>query len=503
MTAVEGTTDVRVQRLVAFAGGCALGAFVGVQQRCPHGRWAGGLAILTAVVVMTLLGTRHARAPSVVAGWLLVGLLLGAVSAGHHAARLLDTPLRGMARAHLGVTAGLRLLRDPAPVTTRHGQPMWLVDATAEWVQPDGGPRTVISRPVLVFGFGRSWTGLQPGQQLRLAGRLAPARSGDTVSAVIDAGGSPELLGRPPWWQRAATRVRQALATACNGLSPPARALVPGLVLGVVTPLPGRLKEQFRTTGLSHLVAVSGENLAILFAAVLWLVRWAGLPRWARALALAFTVAGFVVVARPSPSVLRAAVMGGIAVMALLAGRRRRPLPALSVAVTVLLLVDPFLILDLGLQLSVAATAGIVLLAPRLADRFGRRLPRRLAAVAAVPVAAQLACTPLLLGDFGQLTPYAVPANLVAGAAVPAATLAGVLTALVAVAAVPLGPAVARIAALPAGWIIACARWFSALPGAGAAAPRWAGLIVAGAAVTGLLVARLSLARRRRRTCHP
>jgi competence protein ComEC len=488
--------DPRVCRLIALAAGCAGGAMVGSTSRWPRSHWGVAVAWALAVVIGWRLLARPAGIRVLVAGWLIVGLLVAGGNAARHAARLVDSPLTRLASGRADVDAGLRLTRDPLEVTTHHGQRMWLIDATVVWIRTAGTAKLPIDRPALVFGFSRSWSGLLPGQQVRVSGRLAAPRPGDTVTAVVDARSPPVPVGRPPWWQRTAARVRGALADACAGLPPATRALVPALVLGVVTPLPAGLKQQFQVTGLSHLVAVSGENLGILFVAVLWLVRAVGLPRRLRILALLLTVAGFVVVARPSPSVLRAAAMGAVAVGAVVTGRRRKPLPGLALAVAVLLVADPALVRQLGFQLSVAATAGIVLLAPPIAARLSRWLPRRLALLVAVPAAAQAACTPLLLGSFGQLTPYAIPANLAAGLAVPAATLIGVVVAAVAVVAPPVGACLARLAALPAAWIIQCARWFAGLPGAAARLPGWEGAVGTAALLAVLLV--LVLVRRRR-----
>jgi competence protein ComEC len=121
--------------------------------------------------------------------------------------------------------------------------------------------------------------------------------------------------------------------------------------------------------------------------------------------------------------------------------------------------------------MSVFATGAIVLVAPSWADRLSRRLPRAVALAVAVPAAAQLACTPVLVGSFGQLTPYAVLANLLAAPAVAPATLAGIAAAVVAPV-LPGGAALLTwLAALPAWWLSVVARTLARAPLAGVAWP--------------------------------
>jgi competence protein ComEC len=319
----------------------------------------------------------------------------------------------------------------------------------------------------LIRSYGPGWEGLLPGQQAEVTGKLAPPQRGDGVAATLAARAPPVLIGRPPWWQRAAGSVRASLRKACAGLPADERGLLPGLVDGDVSALPASLRTDMRLTGLSHLTAVSGENTTILLGVTLAVARVIGLRRRARVSSAALTLVAFVVLARPSPSVLRAAVMGGVVLLAMSAGRRVGGLQVLSAAVLGLVCVDPFLARTVGFVLSVVATGAILLIAPRWTDRLATRMPRSLAAVIAVPAAAQLACTPVLVLVFGQLTPYAIPANLLAVPAVAPATILGVIAAVVATISVPLAAMVAWLAALPT-WVIATVgRCLAAMPGAG------------------------------------
>ncbi|MGE5764797.1 MAG: ComEC/Rec2 family competence protein, partial [Mycobacterium leprae] len=140
----------------------------------------------------------------------------------------------------------------------------------------------------------------------------------------------------------------------------------------------------------------TGANCAIVLGAVLGLARAVGLGLRARAAAGAVALVGFVVLARPSPSVVRAAAMGLVVLAALATGRQRQAVPALAGAVLALVLVTPELARSPGFALSVVATAGLVVLAPPMARRLARWLPRWLAEAVAVPIAASVATAPLV-----------------------------------------------------------------------------------------------------------
>jgi competence protein ComEC len=357
------------------------------------------------------------------------------------------------------------LVRDPVNLTTTSGARLTLINVTVTTVLADGW-RSVNS-PILVLSYGTGWSGLLPGQRVEVTGRLGPPRRGDDVAAVLNARGPPSTIGRPPWWQRAAGRVRAALVTACHGLPADERGLLPGLVDGDVAAEPPDLTMAMRLTGLTHLQAVSGENVSVILAVTLAVARAVGLRRRARIFLTSLALLGFVVLARPSPSVLRAAVMGTVVLLAAATGRRVAAISALSAAVVVLVCINPFLARSVGFVLSVCATAAILTIAPRWSQRLSQRMPNALATAIAVPAAAQLACTPVLVMAFGQLTPYAVPANLLAAPAVVPATVLGVASAMLAAIRVGFAVPVAWLGAVPTALIALTARALAELPGAG------------------------------------
>jgi competence protein ComEC len=208
---------------------------------------------------------------------------------------------------------------------------------------------------------------------------------------------------------------------------------------------------------------------------------------------------GFVVLVRPSPSVLRAAVMGAVVLAAGMTGRRGRALPAISAAVLGLVVVDPFLARSPGFAMSVLATAAIVVIAPGWTGRLSRTMPQPVAAAIAVPAAAQLACTPVIVAVFGQLTPYAIPANLLAAPAVAPATLAGIGCALAGVALPGVAAVLAWVAGLPTAWLALVARCGAALPGSGVTWPTGGRGLLLLALAGGVVAVAVRIAIRRRR----
>src|SRR4051812_30395890 len=175
---------------------------------------------------------------------------------------------------------------------------------------------------------------------------------------------------------------------------------------------------------------MSGANVAIVLAGVLRPLRRRAVDRRVQAGAAGLALMGFVVLAGPGASVMRAAAMGAVTLLALASGRPRAAVPALGAAVCVLLLLDPGLARDPGFALSVAATAGIVLLAPG----WSRRLRQCgcwavLADAVAVSAAAGVVTAPIVAGLSGTVSLVSVPANLLVAPAVPAATVLGLLAA--------------------------------------------------------------------------
>jgi len=376
---------------------------------------------------------------------------------------------------------------------------MLLVPARLVRLTGPDGERIHASVRLLVLATDPAWRGLLPGQRVTTEGRLGVPRGGDLTAAVLSTTGPPERQGTPSWAQRVAGTLRAGLQRACAPLPDDPGGLLPGLVVGDTSRLPPAVEEDFQATGMTHLNAVSGSNVAIVVGAVLLLARWARAGPWLAAGLCGVALVGFVILVRPSPSVVRAATMGAIGLAALAAGRPRAALPALAAAITVLVFVDPELAGDAGFALSVLATGGLLLLAPRWRDGLRRRgVPSGLAEALAVPSAAQVACGPVVAAISSTVSLVAVPANLLAVPAIAPATVLGVAAAVLS----PVWPSgaefVAWLASWPAWWLVVIARHGARLP---AGTLPWPGgaagaLLLAGLTVALLIAVRRPLVRR-------
>jgi len=248
---------------------------------------------------------------------------------------------------------------------------------------------------------------------------------------------------------------------------PEVGGLLAALVLGsAVVPLPEALTADFRAAGLSHALAASGFHLTVLLGAVQAVARPLG-----RALRLPLAggaIVLFLLLAGPQASVVRAVVAGSLALLIVEGGRRGRPIGLLGLTVVLMLLLRPLWWADLGFQLSVAATAGLLVsagpLEAALAGATPGRLRRLLAAAVAVPLAASLWTLPLQLIHFGVVPLYAVPANLLAEPLLTPLTLGAMAMALVALLLPPLLPALAWAIALPSRLLLLVAQLFADLP---------------------------------------
>jgi competence protein ComEC len=476
--------------VLAF-GGRSWSGDVGRAGRVGRGGWGGR-------------GRSGARVPRVdgirLAATLLVPLVSAAVLLATTGLRLLDRerdPLTRAAGAGLAVSVQGRVTGDPHRVASGAGAARgerWVVTLAAGRLKVRGrwGPA---SGGLVVLG-SAAWSTPVAGARVQVSGRLVPTEAGDPASALVFPRSSPVVLDAGSWPWRVADRLRRGLRTACDDLPPAARGLLPALVVGDTSRLDPGLTDDLRGAGLTHLTAVSGANLAILAAVVVSVVGGLGGGRRRQVAASVPVIAGFVVLARPEPSVLRAAVMGSLALIGLLQARRGAGLPLLAVTTVVLLGIDPWLARGFGFVLSVLATAGLLLLVPAWVRRV-RRLPAAVVTALAVPVAAQVMTAPVTVLLNPTLSLVSVPANLLVSAAVAPATLAGVAAAALS----PLWPGGARLLATLGGWatlwIALVAHIASGLPGASVP---WPGGLGGAAAMASIAAGAVGLSLRGVRT---
>ncbi len=420
-------------------------------------RWVVGLL---AVAGLTVLRRRHDPAVLTTrAAWWLVAAAV-ALSAYLHLTHVTGSPVARLAEEVSSVQVVATVATTPVDSPGRFADRVHF-EATVSEVSSRG--RHLRARaPVLVL-MDAGGTVVERGARVRLSGMLRPSDRPERAG-VLTVRGDAVLLAGPGRVQRGSERVRQAIRDAVAGQPVGPRTLVPALVDGDDADLPDQVAADFQVAGLTHLQAVSGTNLTLIVGALLLLARWVGVRARALIAVGGLGVVGFILLAGPEPSVLRAAAMGTVALTGLGSGARRQGIRALGVAVLVLLLIDPWLARSWGFALSVTATAGILLLVPPWREALGRWLPRWGAEAAAVPLAAQLACTPLVAALSGQVSLVAVFANVLAAPLVAPATVLGLLGGLVALVWVPLGAVVAAPAAWSAAGIIAIAEHAAGLP---------------------------------------
>ncbi|KHL12075.1 competence protein ComEC [Mumia flava] len=450
--------DLRVAApALAAWGGAALAV------SAPVGWVASAWLILAAVGVLAL----RSRASAVRVAWIGLVVLVAGTSALLAALRVSQhahSPVADAASDRQQVRALATVSSDAREVRTSNGTARVMTLRVTDLASADRRWRVRV--PVRAWSRSTDLATPVLGERVVVAGRLGPADGTDTAATIwltdLRAVGGPAA-----WWDLAAG-LRASVGDSVRGRDDDVAALVPALVHGDDSGLTDDLAEAFRTSGLTHLLAVSGTNLTLLLGFVLAAARplRAG-PRTRVALAMV-TVLAFLLLARPEPSVARAAAMGVVGVVGLSVGGAAGGVRCLAWAIVVLVLLDPWYATSAGFVLSVLATAGILLLAPRWRDALATWMPRWCAEAVAVPAAAQLACTAPVAALSGQVSLVAVAANLAAAPAVGPATLLGLCGGLAGVVWADAGALVGRATAVPAGWIVTVGRTAATAPGAAA-----------------------------------
>jgi competence protein ComEC len=335
---------------------------------------------------------------------------------------------------------------------------------------------SVRERVLLVLPLGRS---PPRGAVLRATVRVAeprPKKDGFDERAWLGRQGIHVVLDASSWQQvgrrggilglgdRLRDRVERAIDRGTDGVR---RGIVLGVVLGEDEGLPADVQSDFRASGLYHLLAVSGQNIAFLAAGVYgigWLLR---LSRLKRELLVVFVIAAYVLAVGWQPSVIRAAVAGGLASLAWVVSRPRDRWHFLAVGALVLMVWMPTSVLEPGFQLSFAAVAAIFVAVPRMRRVLdGYPLSSGVADALSVSLACGLVTAPIVLFHFGQAPVYTVIANVVAFVAAPLVLGLGLLAAIVDPVSPSAAAGFASLAGWAAAWLEVVARVVAALPGA-------------------------------------
>jgi competence protein ComEC len=471
--------------------------------------------LLAALVAGLLTGPRWALALAATALLALAlarttGVALGALAALVVGAGFADARLAALDRSALAplldraVNVRATLLEHPR--TRRFGT---RVVATRLLSQPGRGERMLIRVPSRV----RWPTRAGPGSELILRGRLTALGPHDAherrrnAHALLRAH-VIRLTGRKRGGLSGALdTVRGRTERALSAGAPVAQAaLARGMVLGQDAALPDDLRQDFRVTGLAHLVAASGANVLLLAALVLAIGTLLGLGLTARLSLALLLVALYVPLAGAGPSIQRAGAMGAAGLAAALAGRPTSRWYALLLAAALTLGFNPRAADDVGWQLSFAAVLAMLALVPGLSTALRRRrLPRGIAEALAVTAAATLGTAPLIALHFERLSLVSLPVNLLAAPAVAPVMWLGTIAGALGQAVPDLAVPVVRLASLPLGYLTWLADRGAALPFAeiALASPPPIGVAaIYGTAIVGALAWRRWRTRREARAGH-
>lgn len=428
-------------------------------------RWAclGALAGLAALGV----GVQRAQWLVAAGGLMLAGTVM---VAGLQVWALQSSTLGRLSSQGASVTVLVQVQAEPA-VTPASGVRPALARMPVQVRRLDGrGRRTVASVPGRLQATGESVVQLQAlpvGSEVLLSALVRPPRPGERSAATLVLRGTPEIRRGPGPADRVLNRVRAGLRASMRHNPPEQAGLVPAFVVGDTAHVPGSVTDDFKTTGLTHLTAVSGTNLTLLLAFSLGLLRRAGVQGWWLRGAAVGMVAVFVMLCRSEPSVLRAAAMGLVALSASgLARDQRRGVRNLAVACCGLLLVDPWLARSWGFALSVSASLGILCWAGPWQQRLMRWAPEWVAEAVCVPLAAQLATQPIVTALSGSISVVGLASNALTGPFVAPVTVLGLTAALVS----PVWSPAGVVPGWLAGWcvqpVLTVAHLFAGLPAA-------------------------------------
>jgi competence protein ComEC len=389
---------------------------------------------------------------------LIIALLLGSTIMSFRAQALTQTILTQYLGSEVSITA--KLITDPnltAPKVSGRNfvSSNWSFLASAVELTSSAGTYR-LKIPIRVISPAKNLTGLLPGQTI--SGRAVLVKSKEArVAALVLFHGQVKIETSASRWARSLGAIRIGLRSASGDGD--AGALIPGMVLGDTSKQSAEFKLAMKRSGLTHLVAVSGANFAIVSGFVLWLMQFLFRNRNYRIGATALSLIFFIALVRPSPSVLRAAAMAAVVLVAMSHRHAADSLPALGFAIAAVVIADPWQSRDAGFALSVLATGGLLLAAPKIITFFAKIVPRKFAEALAPPIAATLFCAPVLVALSGFLSPMSVVANLLAAPAVAPITVLGFIAALIH----PILPGIAGVLILiiriPAAFIGLVAKW--------------------------------------------
>ena len=299
-------------------------------------------------------------------------------------------------------------------------------------------------------------------QNLIVNARLVKSKE-RKVAALAIANGEITKIGKPRNLFRFTSKIRDDFRSLASDNK--AGALIPGLVLGDTSLQSQSFITQMRRVGLSHLTAVSGANFAMVATFLFWLLQFLIKGLRNRLWVVGIILFLFIFLVRPTPSVLRAAVMSAVVILAKYFGERSFGIPSLAAAIMFLLLLDPIQSTDPGFALSVLATAGILLLSPVIEERLSKKVKTTwIVQSISIPVSATIFCLPVIALISNQLSLVTVPANILVAPVIAPITLLGFVAAIIAPIAPFLSSFLLLIATPLAHWIVIVSQSMANLP---------------------------------------
>ncbi|NMF86179.1 ComEC/Rec2 family competence protein [Nodosilinea sp. P-1105] len=377
-------------------------------------------------------------------------------------------------------------------VTRSGGGQFWLQADQLKRLDDNGlplrAPETVTGK-LYVTTSAEAIEGLFPGQRVQVRGQLyAPSvpknpNAFDFRQYLADQRSYAGLRGQwvrlepdgaPAWWRpwRLRSRIAQAHQASLGDRAGP---LVSAMALGRrAVQVPYDIQDNFVQAGMAHTLAASGFHVSLVLGVVLAVMGHPAIaagqtnPAQTKLLVGLGTLGGYILLTGGQPSVMRAALMGVGALVGLTLERKTNPIGCLLLAVTLLLLVNPTWVDDVGFRLSVVATLGLVVSVKPITARL-EWLPTTLATLAAVPIAAYIWCIPLSLYYFNTLTTYSILLNMVATPLVMVISLGGLVSGLVALISPGISSFLAWFLALPTHLLMELVQWQVGLPGSAVA----------------------------------
>ncbi|HZD59703.1 MAG TPA: DNA internalization-related competence protein ComEC/Rec2, partial [Anaerolineae bacterium] len=269
--------------------------------------------------------------------------------------------------------------------------------------------------------------------------------------------------------------------------------LLSGIVLGDTSMVDEGLSESFMATGLTHIIAASGINIALILGALWPLLRILRMRAPTQVLVLIAFAALYTLLSGVSPSITRAFLMASIGLTAWLFGREKDNITALSAAALILLVVDPFILYDIGFQLSFAATLALIMLVPSF-ERSMENVPGSLRSGLSVTLAAQVGVLPIIIYYFGQVSSISLVANLIVAPMASLTLILGLIVVPIAALSIPLAGPIYLILRLTLRVIIAVTQYLSAVPGGVIYTPQYS-LLTFALCYVALVIAMLFVAR--------